>query len=312
MKDSPRIISLISSATEILAGLGLCDQIVAVSHECDFPPEVAGKPQVTFSRVDSTQDSRSIDQQVQAADLACGLYGIDRDLICELRPDVIVTQSQCDVCAVRFEDVATLVESEAVLSATRLVDLNPHSLEEVFDDIGRVGEATGAESASRAWLRDLRQRVSRIADKTVSLGEDQRPRVACVEWTDPLMLAANWTPELIRLAGGRCPNEAGQHSEYQRWDGVRDYDPEVFVIAPCGFDLPRTMREAQSLVALPGWQDITAVKDQRVFSVDGNAFLNRSGPRLVDSVEILAHLLQPQRFRQPLIAAGEAWCAFPG
>lgn len=311
MKHSPRIISLISSATEILSGLGLSDQIVAVSHECDFPAEVTEKPRVTFSRVDSSQTSQAIDQQVRDVDESSGLYGIQRELICDLQPDLIVTQSQCDVCAVRFEDVAALVASQQALADTRLIDLNPHSLADVFDDIQRLGEATGTEGASGRWRARLQQRVANIAEVTSKLNTDERPRVACVEWTEPLMLAGNWTPELIELAGGRCPNPPGAHSEYQRWDEVLAYDPEVIVISPCGFDLPRTLLEAQDLLALPGWEETTAVKSGRVFAVDGNAFLNRSGPRLVDSVEILAHLLQPERFRQPLVPKGSAWCTFP-
>jgi iron complex transport system substrate-binding protein len=265
--NSPRrIVSLLSSATEILFALGVGEQVVGIGHECDWPPEATSRPRVTRSWIDSRLPSDEIDRAVHAR-LAAGepLYEVDAERLLELSPDVIVTQAQCDVCAVRYEDVVSLVQRTPALAKTQIVALQPSTLAEIFDDIQRVGTAVGAERAAAAF-----------------------------EWVDPLMLAANWTPALIELAGGESGlTVANQHSTYAGWQATVEYDPEVILIAPCGFDLPRAEQEARRLLDLPGWRSLAAVREGRVYLIDGNAYLNRSGPRIVDSLEIVAHLLHP-------------------
>ena len=220
MSTSQRIVSLLASATEILYGLGLGDQIVGVSHECDFPIEARSKPRLTCSHIASAQTSLQIDRQVK--DFAASgqsLYTIDERLLSELAPDLIVTQSQCDVCAIKYADVLKLVQSQESLRQTQVVALSPNSLNDVFDDILRVGRATSHLAPAETYLRQLVQRVQRIKQATVALSNLQRPRVICVEWVDPLMIAANWTPELVEFAGGQNGlSRSGSHSVTFDWD----------------------------------------------------------------------------------------------
>ncbi len=310
-----RIASLLASGTEILYGLGLGDRVVAVSHECDYPAEIAGKPRVTVSHV-AAATSGAIDDQVRQK-LAAGepLYGIDEAQLVELAPDLIVTQAQCDVCAVKYEDVLSLVRSHVALKDTRVVALNPMTLDDIFADVLRVGDATHARPAGEVYVQNLERRVAAVRDKTILLRPDQRPRVAAVEWIDPLMLAANWMPQLIELAGGLQPlDAAGRHSTYSSWSDVVRFDPQVVLVMPCGFDLARAIAESSTLAQQPGWSELNAVQMGRVYAVDGNAYFNRSGPRIVDSLEILAGLLHPEIFGWPAESKGgvPVWQSLPG
>ena len=301
-----RIVSLLASGTEILYGLGLGDRVVAVSHECDFPVEVAGKPRVTFSHV-AAPTSREIDDQVRdmwAAGRA--LYEIDAGTLTALAPDLIVTQAQCDVCAVKLDDVMSLVDSLPALARTRVVALNPMTFEDIFTDIHRVGETAGVAEVAIRYVTQLRDRVDAIRSATAALLPTERPRVAALEWIDPVMLAGNWMPEIIALAGGVQPLDAvGRHSKYARWDEIVEYDPQVVLVMPCGFDLARAVAESRSLMTMPNWSRLTAVREGRVFAVDGNAYFNRSGPRIIDSLELLAGLLHPRLFGWPTASVGE-------
>ena len=285
----------------MLFALGLGDRVVAVSHECDWPPEVTNLPRATFSLIAASATSGEIDNQVRELSTAgSALYGLDVDLIGRLQPELIVTQKQCDVCAVRYADVVSAVQSDPRLKDTKVFALNPLSLADVFADLKNLGAATGAESAAERCVAELEARIDAIRSKTAGLADEARPRVACVEWTEPLMLAANWVPELIELAGGKNGlSTGGQHSVYHDWADIWAYDPEVIVISPCGFDLPRSRLEARHPPQLPGWQECSAARNGRVFIIDGNAYLNRSGPRLVESTEILAHLFHPELFAAP-------------
>jgi iron complex transport system substrate-binding protein len=309
MTTPVRIVSLISSATEILYLLGAGDRVVGVSHECDYPAEVAGKPRLTRSLVEAAAASRDIDQQVhELAASQSALYSIDVERLAALRPDLIITQAQCDVCAVRYEDVAAAVRDTPALAGTRILALNPHTIADVFDDLMQVGRAIGAEQQALAVRAVLEARVRGVREKTTTLPREARPRVACLEWIDPPMLAANWTPELVQMAGGEPGlTVPGAHSTYADWDQVVAYDPQVVVIMPCGFDLERSIVEAQVLPGMTAWNRLTAVRDRRVYAADGNAYFNRSGPRLVDSLEILAHLFHPRLFRPPQPAGQQAW-----
>lgn len=302
-----RIVSLISSATEMLFGLGLEESIVGVSHECDYPAAATRLPRATFTNIVADVPGGMIDQQVKEL-VAAGkpLYEIDIDLLIDLQPDLIVTQAQCDVCAVRYDDVVAAVSNEPRLKQAQLIALNPQSLADVLEDIRRLSAATDRTAAAAEYVAGLESRIEAVRSRTAAIPESQRPLTACIEWIEPMMIAGNWTPDLIALAGGRQAwAVAGRHSTYTAWDDVRAADPEVIVVMPCGFDLSRTLCEAASLSELPGWRELTAVRAGRTFAVDGNALFNRSGPRLVDSLELLAGLLQPELFGRP--DASELW-----
>jgi len=308
-----RIASLLAGSTEILHGLGLWDRVVAVSHECDYPPDVDNKPRVTCTNIDDGASSAAIDDQVrQSVKSREPLYRLDVDRLAALRPDLIVTQAQCDVCAVKYDDVVAAVRSKPALEGTTIVALNPATMEDIFKDIERVGEVTGVPERAERFIRSLRDRVACVQTTTEGLADEEKPRTVCIEWIDPVMVAANWMPDLLRIAGGRCDlTRAGQPSGYSKWEDIIAYDPEVMVIMPCSFDLHRTLKEIGVLPSFDHWSEIAAVRDQRVFAVDGNAYFNRAGPRIVDSLEILAALLHPDRFAKQRKKYGHAWCAYP-
>jgi iron complex transport system substrate-binding protein len=309
MPGSERIVSLLSSATEILFALGLDKNVAAVSHECNFPADALQKPKATFTRLDTNRASADIDDEVKTL-AAAGqpLYGVDREMLKQLRPDLIITQTQCDVCAVSYEEVASIVADEPLLSETRVVTLNPQRLADVFSDIQRIGAETDRWAEAAALLDSLQQRVEKVKSAKARGIAAHPPRVACIEWIEPLMIAANWVPELVVLAGGlHGMTQAGHHTGYTSWAELAAYDPDVVIVAPCGFDLQRTTEETKRLDRVPEWNALRAVRTERVFAIDGDAYLNRSGPRLVDSVEMLAGLLQDDlettRSRFP-----GAWC----
>jgi iron complex transport system substrate-binding protein len=291
----PRIVSLIASATEIVCALGFEEHLVGRSHECDFPESVKRLPVCTAPKFDVHGSSSEIDQRVKTVlQDATSVYRVDVNLLKELRPDVIITQSQCEVCAVSLRDVEQAV-CDWLGSRPTLVSLEPNCLADVWTDIGRVSDALGAAARGSALIQRLQQRMGAIADRSRTLPD--RPTVACLEWLDPLMAAGNWMPELVSLAGGvNLLGTAGQHSPWMTWDQLRERDPEVIVALPCGLDLERTRAEMATLTARPGWPDLRAVRTGRVCVTDGNQFFNRPGPRLVESLEILAEILHPGVF----------------
>ncbi len=309
MATPQRIVSLISSATEILYLLGLGDRVVGVSHECDYPPEVALKPRLTRSLVESAASSREIDERVRTlASSHSALYTIDVDQLAALAPDLIITQSQCDVCAVRYEDVVSAVRETPSLRHAEVLALNPRSILDVFDDVERIGKAVGDDTNAPVLKACFTTRVLMAQIKAAQIPPSKILRAACLEWIDPPMLAANWMPHLIQLAGGEPGLTVdGQHSRYADWQQILDYDPQVIVIMPCGFDLERSIVEAQVLPGWSGWSRLAAVREGRVFAVDGNAYFNRSGPRLIESMEILAHLFHPDLFAAPFAEPQRAW-----
>jgi iron complex transport system substrate-binding protein len=301
-----RIASLLASGTEILFGLGLGDSVVAVSHECNFPPEANDLPRVTRALVHGDAASAGIDRQVRER-LAAGqaLYAVDVDRLAELQPDLIVTQAQCEVCAVHYRDVLAAVADVPAFRRTRVVALNPMSLEDVFRDILRVGAAAGVEAGAREFEQRLRRRVAAVREKCAVIPRSQRPRTICVEWVEPLMVAANWMPELIEAAGGMPGiTTAGSRSEVTSWEAVVRFDPQVVVIVPCGFDLARATAEAATMSSMPQWESLAASRSNRVYAADGDAYFNRSGPRLVDSLELLASMLHPGHVPPPAQVGG--------
>ena len=290
-----KLVSLLPSDTEIVCALGLADQLVGVSHECDFPPEIIGRPILTAPKIDPSGDSASIDAAVRLL-VRDGLsvYRIDAERLAQLQPDLIVTQDQCEVCAVSFKDVVDATRALLTKPAT-IVSLKPTRLEDIFDDILRVAAAADRHAAGVEVTSQLRARIEALRTRAARV--HSRPRVACIEWMAPLMAAGNWVPELIELGGGTYDQvPPGAHSPTLTWDDLVAYAPDVVIIMPCGFKLEQTRRELAQLTGHPEWQQLPAVRNQRVYAVDGNAYLNRPGPRIVDSAELVAGLIQPGFF----------------
>ncbi|MGQ4647374.1 ABC transporter substrate-binding protein [Lyngbya aestuarii] len=288
-----RIVSLLPSATEIVAALGLTDAIVGRSHECDYPLEIKDKPVCTEAQINSDKPSAQIDADVlDLVQKALSIYQVKTDVLEQLQPTHIVTQDQCDVCAVNFDIVEKAV-AELTQSNPKVISLQPNLLSEVWADIERVAAMLGV--ASEALLRQLQSRVEACRQKTQELVNP--PTVTCLEWTDPLMATGNWIPELVELAGGKpLFGVLGKHSPYLAWDNLVKADPEVIIVMPCGFDLERTRQETQQLAQRPEWSTLQAVSNGKIYLTDGNAYFNRPGPRLVDSLEILAEILHPELF----------------
>lgn len=290
-----RIASLLPSATEIVCALGLGDTLVGVSHECDYPPEVIGRPVLTEPKIDVSGDSAGIDSAVRKL-VRDGLsvYRIKTDVLRQLRPDLIVTQEQCEVCAVSYRDVVEATR-QLLEQPAAIISLKPVRLDDLFDDMQRVADAAGCSPAGAALTQQLRARLDAIRTRAALV--HSRPRVACIEWMEPLMVAGNWIPELVALGGGTYDMVApGAHSPTLSWEDLVRYAPDVVIIMPCGFKLPQTQRELPHLIARPEWRQLPAVRNRRVYAVDGNAYLNRPGPRIVESAELLAGLIQPGFF----------------
>jgi len=295
MTVSPRIISLLPSATEVVAALGFGDHLVGRSHECDFPPGVERLPICSSSKVAADGTSGEIDERVKAI-VAEGLsvYRVDADRLRELRPDFILTQTQCAVCAVTPRDL-----EQALCTWTdaqpAVVSLEPNNLADVWNDIRRVGESLGVRARAEELIESLNKRLSAIRDEA---GPAQfRPTVAAIEWLEPLMAGGNWMPELIEIAGGRnLFMQAGEHSSWLEWTTLVEADPEVILLLPCGFKIAQTIRDLNLLIDNPAWSNLRAVKQGRVYLIDGHHFFNRPGPRLVESAEIVAEILHPDRF----------------
>jgi iron complex transport system substrate-binding protein len=293
VSTSPRIVSLLPAATEIAAALGLGDALVGRSHECDHPPEVARLPALTAPRIDAAGSSRAIHEQVERA---TAMFTLDAAQLAALRPDVILTQAACDVCAVAEADVAAAART--LDPPARVVSLSSTTLAGVFADILAVGAATGRLAKAREVVARLQARCDSVACRTRALTPAAgRPRVAMIEWLDPPMAAGNWVPEMVRLAGGDdVLGHPGEHSHWIGWDDVATADPDVVVLVPCGFTLDRVLAEAASAAVRPHLESLRAFAQDRVWTVDGHHLFNRPGPRLVDSLEVLAEIVHPGQF----------------
>ncbi|MER3543178.1 MAG: cobalamin-binding protein [Chloroflexota bacterium] len=299
-----RIVSLIPSSTEIVCALGFEAYLVGRSHECDFPPSVRRLPVCTEPKFHPTGTSEEIDQQVRRIlHEALSVYRVHGERLRQLQPDIIITQTQCEVCAVSLRDVEQAV-CDWLDARAQIVSLEPNALADVWADMCRVAEALGVPERGLELVRGLKQRMAAIAERTRALPE--KPTVACIEWIHPLMAAGNWMPELVDMAGGiHLFGVAGQHSPWLAWEELRDRDPDVILVIPCGFDIPRSRLEMPVLMHQPGWADLKAVRSGRVYLADGNQYFNRPGPRLADSLEILAEVLHPEVFR--FGHAGTGW-----
>jgi iron complex transport system substrate-binding protein len=287
-----RIVSLLPSATEIVSTLGLEAQLVGVTHECDFPESVRRLPKVTRTLIPMDAASAEIDRLV--VDRMSGgkaLYTLDMAALESLRPDLIVTQSLCGVCAVAERDVEAAVC--ALPCRPRVVSLEPASLRDVLASIRTVAAAADVADRADEVISALQRRIDAVVARSATV--EYRPRMILLEWIDPPYTCGHWSPELVRLAGGvEGLGREGEPSRRTSWDEILAWQPEVLVIACCGFEVERTLRDLPILTARPGWSDLPCVRDDRVFIVDGSAYFSRSGPRLVDSLEILADVLHPE------------------
>lgn len=297
-----RLISLLASATEMIAELGALDQLVGRSHECDYPPVVTALPAVSTVAINTTVSSAEIDAQIKQlanaqssltdpALRALSIYAIDISLLQTLRPDVIFTQTQCEVCAVSEKDVTRAIAQLTGLQP-HIVALAPHRLNDVWEDMLRVGKAIERLDIANRRIEEYKIRLKNLQARCTRLVREHKPRVAVLEWIDPLMGAGNWTPELVTYAGG-VPlfGEIGQHTPGLSWEELEAADPDVLILSPCGFPLSRTLQELPILQKNARWSKLRAVKAGAVYAIDGNAYLNRSGPRLVESAELLAYSL---------------------
>ncbi len=294
-----RIVSLLPSATEIVCALGLEDSLVGVTHECDFPPSVKSLPKVTRTLIPHDATSAEIDALVrERLTESTALYTLDMPTLERLKPDLLVTQALCDVCAV--------AEAEVMDAACRLpgnpnvLNLEPMSLEDVFRTLLMVGEATGTAAKAQEVVDRLRERVNAVECKAGAIPREQRPRVAFIEWIDPIFNGGHWNPQLVEMAGGiDVLGSVGQPSRTTPWQRVIDSQPEVLVIACCGFTAERALKDVPILERQPGWNDLPCVQDGRVYIADGNAYFSRPGPRLVESLDIMAHAIHPDLFEPP-------------
>ena len=289
-----RIVSLIASATEIVCALGFEDRLVGRSHECDHPPSVARLPVCSSSKVEVGAAGRAIDDQVRAI-VADGLsvYRVDPGTLDRLAPTVVVTQTQCEVCAVSLKDVEAAV-CELVGSRPRIVSLEPMSLPDIWSDIRTVASALDAPERGEALVDRLTAGLDTVQAQAAA--EGTLPSIGCIEWIDPLMAAGNWVPELVERAGGvDVLGKAGEHSGGLSIEALAAADPDVIAVMPCGWDIERSRREMPPLTSHPVWPRLSAVRNGRVFMTDGNQYFNRPGPRVVESAEILADILHPER-----------------
>ncbi len=301
-----RIASLLPSLTEIACALGCRESLVARSHECDFPKGVEELPALTAPNFEADGTSRDIDDRVRhLVRDGLSVYTVDVEKLQELAPDIILTQDQCEVCA------ASLSEVEAALAQwlgkkPEVLSMAPRTLDDVWRDIERIGTTVGRREAGRAFARRLAKDAATIAKRSEEIG--RRPRVACIEWIDPLMAAGNWMPELVEIAGGEnLFGRKGEHSENLEWNALLASQAEVVVVIPCGFSLERIGEEMHLLDKHSGWETLPAVQNGRVYVADGNQYFNRSGPRLLESIQILAEILHPEVFSFGREAAWRHW-----
>ena len=299
----PRIVSLIASATEIVDSLGQLDNLVGRSHECDYPEAVKSLPVCTRPRIAVDVDSREIDRQVkQSARTAVSIYELFDDVLERLEPTHILTQIQCEVCAVSLRDVEQAL-ARGLKGQPRIVSLQPDSLAGIWEDFRRVARALEIPERGERAIAELERRMAELSPPPQA---GPAPRVACVEWVEPLMAAGNWTPELIAMAGGvNLFGESGKHSPWMTWEQLAAADTDVLIVAPCGFDLARTAQEMHWMTDHPGWSELRAVRGGRVYLADGNRYFNRPGPRVVETLEALVEMLHPDR-RAPRLR-GRAW-----
>jgi iron complex transport system substrate-binding protein len=289
-------VALTPSATEIVCALGLADALVGISHDCDYPSEIRGRTVLSGAVVAPEMPSGAIDAAIRAqVHNGMSVYHLDAGRLGALRPDLILTQELCEVCAPSFTEVRQA--ARILADRTRLVSLEPHGLDDILETIALVGDLAGAPRAARQLVLELRDRIEKVRRLPAP---EPRPRVACLEWLDPLFVAGHWVPEMVTLAGGFDGlGRPREKSVPVSWDAVRAYDPEIIVVAACGFDVARTRLEVPLLTDRPGWRDLTAVRKGRVYLADGGAYFSRPGPRVVHGLECLSAIIHaPERLER--------------
>jgi len=303
-----RVATLIASATEIVCALGCREQLVGRSHECDYPPDVRDLPALTEPKFPTDGTSYEIDQRVKAIiQEGTSVYRVFADKLAELDVDLIVTQDQCEVCAASLSDVEQAL-CDWSGRPMRIVSLKPDSLADIWGDIRKVAGGLGIDARGEQLVSDLRARMRQVSAEAGK--QPVRPRVACIEWVDPLMAAGNWVPELVEMAGGEnLFGEAGKHAPWMTWEELAAADPDVIVALPCGYDIARTMQDMPILEAKPGWGELRAVREGRVAVADGNQYFNRPGPRVAESLEIMAEICHPGALDYG--HAGHGWIRYP-
>jgi iron complex transport system substrate-binding protein len=305
--NQTKIISLLPAASEIICALGLEDLLVGRSHECDFPESIQKLPICSDAKFIAGSDSAKIDAQVKEIfSDALSIYKIDKDLIKSLQPTHIITQAQCEVCAVSEKDVEEAL-SDLINHDTKLISLQPNTLSDILREIKETAVTLGVAEKGKELVEELEERIDLIKHKLKFFPE--KPKVAIIEWLSPIMVAGNWIPELVEIAGGQSLlAENGKHSPFVEWQQIYDANPDILIVAPCGFSISRTLQEIDLLLNLPGWRDLKAVKNNQVYIADGNAYFNRSGPRIVDTIEMLAEMITPKYFNFGY--EGEGWIKF--
>jgi len=290
---------LLPSATEIVCALGLREYLVGVSHECDYPAGVESLPAVTNTAIPKGLSSQAIDAKVrELLQFDAALYHLNVEALQALQPTHIVTQALCDVCAVAASEVEEV--ASRLPGQPQVINLEPMSLQQVLETFALIGSATGREAGAASVVGVLQARVDSIAHRSASIALENKPRVAVLEWIDPLFNAGHWTPELVAMAGGiDCLGNLNQPSVSLPENALLEAQPDVLFVALCGFDVPRTEQDLPRLARLPGWADLPCVRNGRVLYTDGNAYFSRAGPRLVESLEILAHALHPALHPKP-------------
>ena len=299
-----RICSLLPSATEILYALGLGDDIVGVSHECDYPLDALHKPKVIRTVIDQDRcSSEEIDRTVRASlERRESLYQLDAEAFARARPDLVITQELCEVCAINSDHVLDALRR--LPHRPRIISLHSHTLEESLEDIRLVGEATSRPVEAQRLIRSCRERIERVKARLAGIA--RRPRVVCIEWLNPPMATGHWVPEMVELAGGvEVLGRAGQPSRYVTGDEVAAARPDALIFMPCGFPIERTRDELPVLTGQSWWNELSDVCREQVYLVNGPAYFNRSGPRLIDGIEILSGLLHPERCAE-LVPRGAA------
>lgn len=292
---SKKIVSLLPAATEIICALGLEQSLAGRSHECDFPPSIKHLPVCSEANVPDNLSSADIDIKVkELLRDALSVYTVDRAMIKQLSPDLVITQAQCEACAVSLKQVERAME-DYLDKQSIIISLQPDSLEAIFDNIREVAAVLNVSKKGDQLVEDLQERVDIIRHKLKFT--DNKPTVACIEWIEPMMASGNWVPELVSIAGGvSILAETGKHSPYVQWADILLQDPEVIVVMPCGFSIEKTIKEIGLFLQLPEFINLQAIRNDRFYIADGNQFFNRPGPRIVDSIEILAEIIHPKQF----------------
>ena len=295
MKPEQRIVSFLPSATEMVYALGLGDQLVGVTHECDYPPEAAAKSiavrnVLPVERMTQPEIDAAVTQRMRDG---LSLYQVDEKLLQELAPDLILTQNLCQVCAPSGNEVTRVLE--LLPRKPQVLWLTPKCVDEIFDNLLELGQATDRVNEARELIAAGRAKLDTIAGLTQELS--YRPRVFCVEWLDPIYCCGHWTPEMVKIAGGIDElGRQGADSVRIPWNDVLKWQPEVLIVTPCGFNFDKVIEQAPQLSKYPGWFDLPAVRNGRVFAVDANSYFARPGPRVVEGTELLAHLIHPALF----------------